>query len=201
MKYAIIGSGKIGTALAKVFERKGIEVGLANTRGPKTLESLAKELGPRVFPQSVKDACEAEIIFLAVPFPAHKDVAGQLNNWDGKILVDVTNTLSLTPEQREQLNGIPSSEVVARAFVGVRVVKGFNHLPANQLGAIADKGQRQAIFLSSNDQEASSTVATLATRLGFAPVELGRLDQGGMPLHVLGGKPGGLLFQNLLKPG
>jgi predicted dinucleotide-binding enzyme len=105
-----------------------------------------------------------------VPFPAHEDVANQLKTWDGKIVVDVTNILDLTPEQREKLNGVPSSEVVAKSFVGARIVKGFNHLPANQLRTIAHKGQRQAIFLSSNDQEASSTIAALATELGFAPV-------------------------------
>ena len=75
MKYAIIGSGKIGAALARTFARKNIEVGIANSRGPETLTSLAKELGSSVFPQSIQDAYQAEMIFLAVPFPAHKDVA------------------------------------------------------------------------------------------------------------------------------
>jgi predicted dinucleotide-binding enzyme len=49
MKYAIIGSGKIGTALARTFARKNIEVGIANSRGPETLTSLARELGSSVF--------------------------------------------------------------------------------------------------------------------------------------------------------
>jgi hypothetical protein len=57
------------------------------------------------------------------------------------------------------------------------------------------------VFVSSNDAEASATVAGLATQLGFAPIELGRLDKGGAPLHVLDGRPGGLLFQNLIKLG
>jgi hypothetical protein len=55
------------------------------------------------------------------------------------------------------------------------------------------------VFVSSNDADASATVAKVATRLGFAPIELGRLDQGGVPLHALDGKPGGLLFQNVEK--
>jgi 3-hydroxyisobutyrate dehydrogenase-like beta-hydroxyacid dehydrogenase len=50
MKYAIIGSGRIGTALARTFARKNIEVGIANSRGPETLTSLARELGSSVFP-------------------------------------------------------------------------------------------------------------------------------------------------------
>ena len=53
MKYAIIGSGDIGTALARIFARKNIEVAIANSRGPKTLASLREEMGPTVFPQSI----------------------------------------------------------------------------------------------------------------------------------------------------
>jgi 8-hydroxy-5-deazaflavin:NADPH oxidoreductase len=195
MKYAIVGSGKIGTALARTFARKNIEVVIANSRGPATLASLREELGPSVVPQSLQDAYVAEMIFLAVPFSAHKDVAKQFKQWNGKIAVDLTNAFHVAPEE---LGGLLSSEVVSQAFVGSRLVKAFNHLPAAQLGTSPSvEGQRQVVFVSSNDAGASATVAAVATQLGFAPVELGRLDKGGAPLHVLGGRPGGLLFQNL----
>jgi predicted dinucleotide-binding enzyme len=203
MKYAIIGSGHIGTALARAFASKSIEVGIANTRGAGTLAALTKELGRCVLAQSIQDAHKAEMVFLAVPFRAHSDVARQFKQWDGKVVVDVTNTLDLTPKQQEELlGGQLSSEVVSKAFVGARLVKAFNHLPATQLGTNPPvKGQRQVIFVSSNDAEASASVADLANHLGFAPIELGRLDQGGMPLHTVGGRPGALLFQNLVKLG
>jgi 8-hydroxy-5-deazaflavin:NADPH oxidoreductase len=195
MKFAIIGSGKIGSALARAFARQNIKVGIANTRGPESLAALAKELGANVVPQSLLEAYDAEVIFLAVPFSAYKDVARQRKQWNGKIIVDTMNTFHARPEE---LGGRLSSELVSEAFVGARVVKGFNHLPAEQLGTNPSLSpQRQAIFLSSNDADASKTVAALAKELGFAPVELGRLDQGGVPLHVVGGRPGGLLFQNL----
>ena len=198
MKYAIIGSGNIGTALARVFARKKIEVGIANSRGPESLAALKEELGSSVVPQSVQDAYEAEIIFLAVPFLLHKDVAKQFNHWNGKLVVDMTNAIGVTPQQ---LGGRLSSEIVAQAFAGARVVKAFNHLPAAQLGTNPPlQGRRQSIFVSSNDPGASAAIAAVATELGFAPVELGRLDQGGVPLHVVG-KPGGLLLQNLEKFG
>ena len=199
MKYAIIGSGKIGTALARTFARKNIEVAIANSRGPETLAPLTKELGPSVVPQSLQDAYEAEMIFLAVPFPAHKNVAKQFEQWNGKIVVDLTNAFRVAPEE---LGGLLSSEVVSEAFVGARLVKAFNHLPAAQLGTNPSvEGQRQTVFVSSNDADASAAVAAVATQLGFAPIELGRLDKGGAPLHVLGARPGGLLFQNLVKVG
>jgi hypothetical protein len=112
------------------------------------------------------------------------------------------NILDLFPKEREELGGVLSSEVVAKAFIGARVVKAFNHLPSDQLGTNPSvEGQRQAVFVSSNDADASATVAAVATQLGFAPVELGKLDEGGTPLHVVGGKPGGLLSQNLVKLG
>jgi predicted dinucleotide-binding enzyme len=200
MKYAIIGSGRLGTALARVFGRQNIEVSIANTRGPESLASLTKELGRTVVPQSLQDACQADLIFLAVPFPAHRDVAKQLKQWNGKIIVDVTNTIDLAPEERNELRGQLSTEVVSKAFVGARTVKAFNHLSSKQLGTNpAVKGQRQVVFVSSNDADASATVAAVATQLGFAPIELGRLDQGGVPLDALGDRPGALLLQNLVK--
>ena len=199
MKYAIIGSGKIGTALARAFARQNIEVAIANSRGPETISSLKNELGPSIVPLSVRDACEADTIFLAVPFSAHTDVARELQQWNGKIIVDTTNTFHIAPEDSGVLL---SSEIVSKAFGGARLVKAFNHLPAAQLGTNpALAGQRQAIFVSSNDPDASSAVAAITSDLGFAPVELGRLDEGGVPLHVVDGQPGGLLFQNLAKLG
>jgi 8-hydroxy-5-deazaflavin:NADPH oxidoreductase len=139
------------------------------------------------------------MIFLAVPFPAHRDVAKQLKHWKGKIVVDLTNAFHVAAEE---LRSVLSSEIVSQAFVGARLVKAFNHLPAAQLATNrSSDGQRQAVFLSRNDADASGTVAAVAAQLGFTPVELGRLDQGGVPLHVVGGRPGGLLFQNLAKLG
>jgi predicted dinucleotide-binding enzyme len=197
MKYSIIGSGNVGSALARLFARKGIKVGVANSRGPGTLVRLAKQSGPGVVPQSIQDAYQAELILLAVPFPAHKAVAKGLKKWSGKLVVDVTNALDVDPKK---LKGRLSSEIVSEAFAGARLVKAFNHLPIGQLGANPHrKGWQQVVFVSSNDAGASSTVAALATRLGFAPIELGRLDQGGVPLHAVKGKPGGLLSQNLEK--
>ena len=196
MKYVIIGSGQIGTALARIFARKNVEVGIANSRGPETLESLAKEAGSSVRPVSMEEAHRAEIIFLAVPFASHQEIAEKFEHWNGKILVDVTNALRVAPQA---LGRRLSSEIVGEAFVGARLVKAFNHLPAAQLGTNHSTGQRQAIFVSSNDPEASEMIAALITELGLTPVELGRLDQGGVPLHAVAGRPGGLLFQNLAK--
>jgi predicted dinucleotide-binding enzyme len=196
VKHAIIGSGEMGTALARVFARVQLEVAIANSRGPQTLASLQKQLGPNIVPQSVEGASRAEIIFLAVPFREFRELA-KLDLWSGKIVVDVTNTFHAGPEELGQLR---SSELVVKAFLGARVVKCFNHLPANELGTNPSREQ-QAVFVSSNDAQASATVAALASQLGFVPIELGKLYKGGVAIHVSDGRAGGLMFQNLYKPG
>ena len=59
--YLIIGSGAIGSALAGHFASKGIEVLLANNRGPASLEDLVRKLGPKVRAATVKDAAKANM--------------------------------------------------------------------------------------------------------------------------------------------
>ena len=128
MSYAIIGFGKIGQALAKAFARKGIEVSVATTRDPKSFASDAAAIGSTIIPKTLAEAVKADILFLAVRFESHKEVAKALPSWKGKTIVDVTNAYGVPPEQ---LGGQPSSaKVVAEAFTDGRLVKGFNHLGA-----------------------------------------------------------------------
>jgi predicted dinucleotide-binding enzyme len=80
----------------------------------------------------------------------------------------------------EELTGLPSSAFVAKSFTGAKFVKGFNHLVAATLAAdpIVEGGHR-VVFLSSDDEDAIAPVADLAKQLGFAPVKLGKLNEGG----------------------
>ncbi len=133
MKYAILGSGKIGAALARIFAKSKIEMGIANSRGPKTLTSLQEELGPGIVPYTLQEALTADVLFLAVPFSAHKDVGRQLSEWTGKIVVDVTNALHVAPEE---LGGLLSSESISRSFKGARLVKAFTIYPRNSSAPI-----------------------------------------------------------------
>src|SRR5450631_3904234 len=127
MSYAIIGFGKIGQALAKAFARSGIEVSVATTRDPKSFASVAAAIGPTIIPKTLAEAVKADILVLAVRFESHQDVAKALSTWKGKTIIDVTNAYGVPPEE---LGGQPSSKVVAQAFTGGRLVKGFNHLVA-----------------------------------------------------------------------
>ena len=197
MSYAIIGFGKIGQALAKAFARSGIEVSVATTRDPESFASAAAAIGPKIIPKKLAEAVKADIVFLAVRYESHRDVAKALPTWKGKTIIDVTNAYGVSPEE---LGGQPSSKVVANAFAGARLVKGFNHLPAGTLAADPNvRGGRRVVFLSSDDEDAAALVAALAEQLGFAPVNLGKLEEGGALVHARDKRWGPLIFQDLFK--
>ena len=197
MSYAIVGFGKIGQALAHAFARKNIEVTVASRRQPEALAPQAQAIGPTVVARSLRDALEADTIILAVPFGEHSEVAKALPGWEGKTIIDVTNAFGIPTEE---LDGLPSSAFVAKAFTGARLVKGFNHLVAATLATdpIVEGGHR-VVFLSSDDEDAIAPVAALAKQLGFAPVTLGKLDEGGALVHARGRIWGQLIFQDLFK--
>ncbi|KQZ52932.1 NADPH-dependent F420 reductase [Massilia sp. Root1485] len=196
MSYAIIGFGKIGHALAKAFARKGIEVAVASTRDPRSFAAEAAAIGPTVIPKTLAEAVKADIIFLAVRFESHPEVAQALADWNGKTIIDVMNTQA----PLEALDGLPSSAFVAKGFTGARLVKGFNHLVAGVLGQDPSvHGGRRVVFLASDDSDAASEVAALAENLGFSPIKLGGLSEGGLLVHARGTSWGQLIFKDLVK--
>jgi 8-hydroxy-5-deazaflavin:NADPH oxidoreductase len=198
MSYAIIGFGKIGQALAKAFARKGIEVSVATTRDPESFASAAAAIGPKIIPKKLAEAVKADIVFLAVRFESHRDVAKALPTWKGKTIIDVTNAYRVPPEQ---LGGQPSSaKVVAQAFTGARLVKGFNHLVAAVLEQDpAVHGGRRVVFLASDDEGAAAEIGALAENLGFSPIKLGGLSEGGLLVQARGNSWGQLIFKDLVK--
>ncbi len=190
MSYAIVGFGKIGQALAYAFARKNIDVNVASRRPPEALAPRARAIGPTVVAKSLRDALDADTI------REHREVAKALPNWKGKTVIDAMNAL-VPPEE---LDGLPSSAFAAKSFTGAKFVKGFNHLVAATLATdpIVEGGHR-VVFLSSDDEDAIAPVADLAKELGFAPVKLGKLNEGGALVHARGRTWGQLIFQDLFK--
>jgi len=195
--YAIIGFGKIGQALARAFARNSIEVSVATTRDPESFASDAAAIGPGIIPTTLAEAVKADIFFLAVRFESHPDVAKALPTWQGKTIVDVTNAYGVPPEQ---MGGLPSAKFVAQAFSGGKLVKGFNHLVAAVLDQDpAVHGGRRVVFLASDDDGAAAEIGALAENLGFSPIQLGGLSEGGLLVQARGNTWGKLIFQDLIK--
>jgi predicted dinucleotide-binding enzyme len=196
MSYAIIGTGSVGQTLAGFFQRAGIEVALANSRGPAAVGPVSRQIGEKVLARSIDEALDADIIFFAVQFLDFKTVAATRSDWSGKIVIDVTNAAFLPQEvQDRELEGRLSSEVNAERLPGGKLVKAFNQLPMPALKAAVPAGTKRVIFIASDHEDASAEVARLTANLGLAPIELGKIAEGGRLIQARNA----LVFQNLVR--
>ncbi|WP_326948920.1 NAD(P)-binding domain-containing protein [Amycolatopsis sp. NBC_01307] len=172
---AIIGSGNIGSALARLFARAGVEVSIANTRGPESLPSF----GAGVHAVPLEETLESDVLFLAIPFTAVERFGKSRPDWTGKTVVDTTNAY-YAPNADEILQGRLSTHYVAEQLPGAEVVKAFNQLPSGTLAAEPAPGPgKRVVFIATDAPAAGDRIADLAVALGFAAVQLGRIDEGG----------------------
>jgi predicted dinucleotide-binding enzyme len=197
MTYAIIGTGTVGSTLAGFFASANVPVLLANSRGKEAVEPLAAQLGTNVTAATLDEALYADVIFFAVGSLAFKDVGAKRRDWSGKIVIDVTNGFLLPAEaQLAEFNGRLTSEVNAERVPGAKLVKAFNQLPLKVLASpLPDAIGRRVVFVSSDHEDASAQVAALAETLGFAPIEVGKIAEGGRLIQARAP----LVFQNLVK--
>lgn len=199
MTTGIIGSGAIGTALARTLARAGIEATISNSRGPDSLKELVRELGPTIKAGTREHAASADIVLIAVNWSKLPTALAGLPDWGGRIVIDANNPIEAPLFKPVELHGLVSSQVVADLVAGARLVKAFNHLRAEVLASDprADGGRR-VLFYSGDDGAAKAEVGALIDRLGFAGIDLGPLAIGGKLAQFPGGS---LPNQNLVRIG
>jgi predicted dinucleotide-binding enzyme len=187
----IIGAGHAGQAFARVAQRAGREVVIANSRGPQSLAAVVEALGTGVSAGTAGEAAASEMVVIAVPWASVPEAVASLA-WDGNIVVDQTNAFVFPDMKPADLGGRSSSEIVAELVEGARVVKAANTLGAGLLGSDPhEAGGRRVLFLSGDDDAAKAVVADLFEGAGFFPVDLGDLATGG-PMQQAGGPLAGL---------
>nr|WP_164853719.1 NAD(P)-binding domain-containing protein [Paraburkholderia kirstenboschensis] len=177
MKIGILGAGFLGRALATVAQRHGHEVMIANSRDPNTLISTAAALGCAT--GTAQEAAKfGDVVVVSVPF-------GQIDRLpvaalDGKIVIDTCNHYPDRDGPIEALeNGVTTtSQLLAAALPGARVVKAFNAILAKDLetaGAAPGTPNRRALPLAAEDEQAKRVVSELMDQFGFDPVDAGPL--------------------------
>jgi 8-hydroxy-5-deazaflavin:NADPH oxidoreductase len=182
----IIGSGRLGQALARTARRAGRPVVLANSRGPESLASVVDALGAEITAGTTRDAARCSMVALAVPWASVQYALAELS-WSGEVVIDATNAVLIPSLEPVPLGGLTSSEIVAQLVLGARVVKAANTLAADVLGADPHEvGGRRVMFVSGDDAEAKRTVGELFDAAGFFPIDVGDLVSGGA-LHQAGG--------------
>jgi predicted dinucleotide-binding enzyme len=197
----IIGSGALGSNVARAFGRRGISATIANSRGPASLAELIAEVGPSITAGTIAEAASADIVLVAIRWVELEKALGRLPAWNGRIVIDATNPVEfLDPDSADakdptnplaaygikavDLGGSHSSQVVRQWVPGARLVKAFNHLDAQVLSEPEVSGGRRVLFYSGDDIAAKADVRKIMETAGFFPVDLGTLDVGG-PLAQL----------------
>lgn len=166
MRIAVIGAGNVGGRLGARWATNGHEV----TFGVRDPSAATTPAGARATTvgEAVRDA---EVVVLAVPWPAVPDALAAAGDLSGRVLIDATNRIG-TAKPGETASG---GEEVARLAAGARVVKAFNTIGAENFSDLDYGAARPAGFFCGDDAEAKAVVSGLAEEIGFDPVDAGPL--------------------------
>ncbi|GAA3955458.1 NADPH-dependent F420 reductase [Actinoplanes auranticolor] len=177
----IIGAGAIGTRLAHQATAAGIDVVLANSRGPETLAATVAQLGARARAETPRVAARAgDWVVVSIPLAAYKLLpAAELA---GKVVLDTSNYYAARDGHLPALDTgeITTSELVQQHLAGAHLVKAFNsisdhHIPA--LARPAGAADRTALPIAGDHPQAKAGAAELISRLGFDTVDAGPLAE------------------------
>lgn len=189
MNFGTIGAGTIAQAVSRHLVTAGHRVMLSNSRGPSTLADVVADLGPLASAGTVAQAATADMVFLTVMWPDIPAALTDLPPWHGRILVDCTNQFARTDSiEVADLGDRTGSEVVAGLAPGARVIKAFNTLWAKYIAPDPrHPAGRQILFYAGDDAAAKADFHELFDSVGFAPVDIGGLRDGGRLMQVGGG--------------
>src|SRR5262245_25442850 len=181
MQIAVLGAGNVGGTLGRRWAQAENDVtfGVRNPAEAK-VQALVHEIGPNAKVASVAEAASrAAIVVLTVPWESAKDALLAAGNLKGKIVVDATNPLIMTPEglQEGLVIGHTTSaaEQIAHWAVGAHVVKAFNTTGWQNMTDPLYGAQHLTMLLCGDHAESKTVVAVLAKQLEFEPVDVGPL--------------------------
>ncbi|RJL22597.1 NADPH-dependent F420 reductase [Bailinhaonella thermotolerans] len=179
MRIGILGSGNMADALGTQWARAGHDV-MVSGRDPGRAAALADRMGART--GTWREAADfGDVVLLAIRDHAVFDVLREAGPLDGRVLIDVTNSLAPGFRLKEPA-GTSFAERVAAAVPRARVVKAFNlcHEDVWRMTPPAFDGAPLAVPLAGDDADALAMVETLVRDMGCEPVSAGPLDRAGL---------------------
>ncbi|MFD4636974.1 NADPH-dependent F420 reductase [Lentzea sp. NPDC058436] len=177
----IIGSGNIGSTVARLAVAAGHDVVLSNSRGPHTLQDLVSELGPKAHAATPAEAAAAgDVVVVTVPLRAYRDVP--VEPLAGKVVIDTNNYYPDRDGVFDELeNGSSTTgELLQKHLPQAQVVKGFNNIWAGHLGDLARPARsanRSALPIAGDNEAAKQAVTELFDSLGYDTVDAGPLAE------------------------
>ncbi|GIE78650.1 hypothetical protein Aph02nite_46000 [Actinoplanes philippinensis] len=177
----IIGAGAIGTRLAQQAITAGIDVVLANSRGPETLAETVAQLGARARAATPAEAARAgDRVVVSIPLAAYRQLP--VAELAGKVVLDTSNYYASRDGRLPRLDTgeLTTSELVQQHLAGAHLVKAFNSISDHHIPALARPAgapDRTALPIAGDDPQAKADAAELISRLGFDTVDAGPLSE------------------------
>ncbi|MFL6135789.1 MAG: NADPH-dependent F420 reductase [Nocardioidaceae bacterium] len=178
----LIGSGNIGSTVARLAIDAGYDVVLSNSRGPETLTGLVDELGPRARAASAAEAAAAgDIVVVTVPLKAYRAVP--IEPLRGKVVIDTNNYYPDRDGHLAELDdeSTTTSELLQAHLPESHVVKAFNNIYVTHLGSLqrpAGHPDRSALPIAGDDRAAKQTVTEFLDSIGYDAYDVGTLSEG-----------------------
>jgi len=178
----LIGSGHIGSQLARLAVQHGYRAVLSNSRGPDTLSDLVAEIGEGASAGTAEDAArEGDIVVVTIPLKNIGSVP--VEPLAGKIVIDTNNYYPQRDGRIAELDdeSTTTAELLQRHLPDSKVVKAFNHIGSADLttaNSPAGTPGRRALAIFGDDDEARATVTDLIDEFGFDVVDGGPLAEG-----------------------
>ena len=178
----LIGSGNIGSTVARLAVAAGHDVVLSNSRGPETLSDLVAELGPHARAATAQEAAAAgDLVVVTVPLKAYRQVP--VEPLRGKVVIDTNNYYPERDGHIAELDheSTTTSELLQAHLPESRVVKTFNNIYFEHLLTLARPSgspERSVLAIAGDDDSAKKTVADVLDTLGYDAYDVGPLAEG-----------------------
>jgi predicted dinucleotide-binding enzyme len=177
MTVAVIGTGKMGSGLARLLASKGVQVAIGG-RDPAKAAKLAQEISLGVQSGGIAAVIQlADVVILAVYYQRMEETVRAAGDITGKVLVDISNPI--TEDFKGLLIGHTTSaaEEIQKLAPRAKVVKAYNTIFAQLLPMEAREGRDPVqVFVAADDEGAKKAVSGIVASGGFEPVDAGPLS-------------------------
>ncbi len=194
----ILGSGHVGSSLARAAIAHGYDVVISNSQEPDTLGGLVADLGPKAAAATpAAAAAAADFAIVAIPITTIDQVP--VEPLAGKVVI---TTINYFPDRLGHIAEIDNGTTTAPGLLQARlrtskVVRAFSMVDAADMsgdGHPEGDPKRRALALAGDDPAAKQLVARLYDEFGFDAVDIGGLDES---WRVDAGQPAFVTRQNV----
>jgi hypothetical protein len=176
-----IGSGRIGSSVARAAIANGHQVVMSNSRGPETLSDLIADLGPSATAATGMEAATAgDFVVVSIPLKAALSVPAE--PLAGKVVIDTNNYYFERDGHIAEIDDhdITVTGLLQRHLAAAKVAKGFNHIQSAQILSDAlpsGTPGRRALATASDHLDAIELLTRFFDEIGFDTVNIGPLSE------------------------